>query len=95
MAKLIHLTERQQKLFRGLLSLMDLYIVLLILFLPIKLLTGDYWTVVAIGNSVLTLGLIAVIVYLPFSLLLRRWKTAVASCIPTVFFVVVYEGSHL
>lgn len=68
----------------------DLYIIGLALFIVAKLAFGEQWKIIAIGNSVLHLLLLAAIVWLPITAMRRRWSIAALTLLPVLFFITSY-----
>lgn len=71
-------------------ALMDLFLLLVIVFLVARLILNDFTDLIGLGNSVLHLVLLAAVVCLPLALLMRRWHTAILAAVPTA----VFAGSY-
>lgn len=75
---------------RGLMGIVAVYGLFVLFGITVWLIFGERWTPVSMFVAYLTIMLMSSIVFLPLTLLARRWKTAVLFVPPLVIFVALY-----
>ncbi len=70
--------------------LVDEYVLALALFIPLHYLIGERWEIIGLGNSYYHLLVLPLFLWLPISLIRRRYWVAVIAGVPLLFLIAVY-----